>query len=547
MTANYNLLDEQWIPVLYRDGRYERVGIRKALEEAGQIRQVAASNPMDNVSLLRFLLAVLIWCKGELTENDLAIFESETDSIPKGWLKKLDEYKEKFNLLGDGERFYQDESILDELLKAKQKRWDDQTKKAKSQKAPKTPCPTSLDDDDFRPIGDLLVEFPTETKIAHFRHVRDKEYGLCPACCAVGIIRFCVWANAYGGGRYTSAVNGPTPAYAVARDSTLLRTFLLNWPKSMSSKREPPWICADPPKESDLDIVTVFAWRSRRLWLDDPEDEGRCSYCGMIDKLIRRHAFTGNWKRDDKKFWSADPHLILVDKKQAAEDSADTSDAGDDTSSQGQQSKARGRAKQTTLGFPSPGAKVTAHTRFWRRALSGVSARSNADESGTASVTVTGPAANKGLYQDAASVGLPRNCQRETIETMNKAVEDLDGVLRSSTPNPKRQHPERRAALDALSPSLEARLRQELSAIQEPKDVRERLQAVVRDVVSATTAGSPLRRREAMRCAESALEQALRKIASNQEQDSSTNDNSQANKASAAKPKRRKERKEPET
>ena len=52
---NYNLLDEKWIPVLYRDGRWERVGIRKALEDAGRIRQIAASNPMDRVAILRLL------------------------------------------------------------------------------------------------------------------------------------------------------------------------------------------------------------------------------------------------------------------------------------------------------------------------------------------------------------------------------------------------------------------------------------------------------------------------------------------------------------
>ena len=38
----YNLLDEKWIPVLYRDGKWDCVGIRKALEGAGRIRQIAA-------------------------------------------------------------------------------------------------------------------------------------------------------------------------------------------------------------------------------------------------------------------------------------------------------------------------------------------------------------------------------------------------------------------------------------------------------------------------------------------------------------------------
>lgn len=515
MTTNYNLLDEHWIPVLYRDGRYERIGIRSALKDAGQIRQIAASNPMDNVALLRFLLAVLVWCKVELTENDRTLLESEADGIPPERLDKLSKYREKFNLLGDGERFYQDKSV------------------------------PSND----RPIGDLLVEFPTETKIAHFRHVRDREYGLCPACCALGIIRFCAWANAYGGGRYTSAVNGPTPAYAVAQDSTLLRTILLHWPENAKLRREPPWTRTDQPRESDLDIVTVFAWRSRRLWLGDPKDEGWCSYCGAMEKLICRHAFTGNWKPpfqasgQDKKFWSEDPHLILVGKTQGGEDDADTNETDDDVSTQRSRRGIRSTAKQSTLGFPSPGARAAAHTRFWRRALTARLA-SNAPESEPSSIAVTGPAANKGLYQDATSVCLPRGCCPETIGTANKAVEDLSHVLRSSTPNPQRQHPERKAALDAFSPSLEARLRQELSACQEPKDLRERLQPVVRDVVSATTVGSPLRRREAMRYAASALDVAIWKTAPNREDEASKDDNSQANNVKAAKPERRRKKRE---
>lgn len=83
---SYNLLDEAWIPVLYRDGRWERVGIRKALEDAGRIREVAASNPMDNVALLRFLLAVLQWCKASLSDEDRKTLQT-TKGIPTHWLQ----------------------------------------------------------------------------------------------------------------------------------------------------------------------------------------------------------------------------------------------------------------------------------------------------------------------------------------------------------------------------------------------------------------------------------------------------------------------------
>lgn len=46
----YNLLEEQWVPVLWTDGKAGRVGIVEALTQAGRIRQIAASNPMDRVA-----------------------------------------------------------------------------------------------------------------------------------------------------------------------------------------------------------------------------------------------------------------------------------------------------------------------------------------------------------------------------------------------------------------------------------------------------------------------------------------------------------------
>ncbi len=48
----FNLLQEDWIPVLLTNGQPARVGIRHALLEADRIRQIAASNPMDRVVLL---------------------------------------------------------------------------------------------------------------------------------------------------------------------------------------------------------------------------------------------------------------------------------------------------------------------------------------------------------------------------------------------------------------------------------------------------------------------------------------------------------------
>jgi CRISPR system Cascade subunit CasA len=161
---NYSLLDEKWIPVLYRDGRWERVGIRKALEDAGKIRQIAASNPMDRVAILRFLLALLYWCKGNPPDNADA---TSSDSFPTEWFSKLDENRECFNLLGEGKRFYQNGAY--QGIEAE------------------------------HTTNYLIHEVPSGTNKWHFRHSMDKRNGLCPACCAMGLIRLPLFATSGAG------------------------------------------------------------------------------------------------------------------------------------------------------------------------------------------------------------------------------------------------------------------------------------------------------------------------------------------------------------
>lgn len=46
-SANYNLLEEPWVPVLWKNGNTSRIGITQALTEAHRIRQIAASNPAE--------------------------------------------------------------------------------------------------------------------------------------------------------------------------------------------------------------------------------------------------------------------------------------------------------------------------------------------------------------------------------------------------------------------------------------------------------------------------------------------------------------------
>ncbi len=140
--SEFNLIEEKWIPVLYHDGRLDRVGIQTAFTKAGNIRQIAASNPMDRVAVLRFLLAVLYWCLGNPREGQDGY---DTEVV----CHKLEENRGCFNLLGKGKRFYQVrfESRVSPVASAK-----------------------------------LFHELPAGDTVVHFRHLENGREGFCPSC-----------------------------------------------------------------------------------------------------------------------------------------------------------------------------------------------------------------------------------------------------------------------------------------------------------------------------------------------------------------------------
>jgi CRISPR type I-E-associated protein CasA/Cse1 len=257
--ASFNLIDEPWIPVLWRDGKPERVGIRKALTEAGKIRQIAASNPLDNVALLRFLLAVLQWCKPELSGDDRAT-RNDADGIPTDWLKSnLGEEgaaNPTFNLLGGSRRFMQ---------------------------APK-------DTDNRRPVADLFHELPGGTNVVHLRHIADNREGVCPACISIGLARLPIAMTGKGSAKDAitgkragkhPGINGDPPFYFVPVGNTLLETLTLNWPLANIRGDRPCWLASARSANAPVGVMEGFTWTSRQFRIaDDGLRSGSCMVCG---------------------------------------------------------------------------------------------------------------------------------------------------------------------------------------------------------------------------------------------------------------------------
>ena len=253
----FNLLDREWIPIIWANGTPGRIGIRDALTKAGDIREVCAASPLDTVALYRFLLAVLQWCKGEPTDDEVDEI-GRIRAVPREWLVKLDsegDYAERFLLLGGAQPFYQHA--------------------AASRRAPAV---------------SLIHELPCGTNVAHFRHIRDFAAGVCLACCATGLARLPAFATSMGAGNYPG-INQKPPLYAIALGETLLETLLINWPRPCRPTDCAAWDMGElvTDEKDEIGVLEGFTWLPRRIVLGTAGTlTGRCEWCGsQTDRLCQ--------------------------------------------------------------------------------------------------------------------------------------------------------------------------------------------------------------------------------------------------------------------
>lgn len=271
---NYNLLEEKWIPVLWKEGNTKRAGAIEALTQAGRIRQIAASNPMDRVAVLRFLLALLYWCKGNPPDK------LPYDSFPPDWFKKLHDNEGCFNLLGKGKRFYQDHT------------------------AKRT-----------RAATDLIQEIPAGNNFWHFRHSTDKKDGLCPACCAMGLLRLPLFSvsglSGPGEPNLMAGINGVPPVYVVPWGKSLFNTLLANW-ATCTSIGEPSWVQPVIQIQNyDVPLLTGLTLLPRRVLLHDPvKESAACISCGEKTAVVLTCEFQTAGKQENDK-WN-DPHVVYL-------------------------------------------------------------------------------------------------------------------------------------------------------------------------------------------------------------------------------------------
>jgi hypothetical protein len=282
--SDYNLLEEEWIPVLYQNGEYARLGIKKTLEDAHIIRQIATSNPMDRVALIRFLLAILYWCKGNPAENDQL-----PEKFPMEWFKKLEEKRDCFNLLGEGKRFYQDK----------------------------------FEKGNIYPITNLFQEIPSGNNPWHWRHSTDFYNGVCLACCALGLIRLPIYSLGNFKSKFLkNGINGQSPTYFIPIAETLYNTFTLNWRNVENLGDKTAWedIKIAFNLENSVSLLTgltglFFAFRLVQPTDDNSEgNNNSCVLCNSKRDLIYR-CYRTHYNQEETNYQWNDPFTIRMQNK----------------------------------------------------------------------------------------------------------------------------------------------------------------------------------------------------------------------------------------
>lgn len=103
-TPKFNLVEDPWIPVLWTEGAQSLVGLREAFARASEIADLSAA-PHERISLIRLLVCIA----------QAALRAPETSYDWPGWgddldvaaHRYLDQWRDRFDLFCDGQRFLQ--------------------------------------------------------------------------------------------------------------------------------------------------------------------------------------------------------------------------------------------------------------------------------------------------------------------------------------------------------------------------------------------------------------------------------------------------------
>jgi len=248
--AEFNLIDEPWIPCIDLGGRSVEQGIRDSLLKAHELREICDDSPLVTVALHRLLLAILYRAHSgppdfKTWRDSYAGRAFNTESVTR----YLDNHRNRFYLISDSHPFFQMAGL--------------KTKEAIS-------------------VNRLATECASGNNATLFDHCADEEeVDWLPAKAARQLIACQSFALGFGKSG-NARVNGqdetlPYSADAIAlrgmniwlQGETLFDTLMINLAPNDDSSL-PPWELDDPHKHRDRLVG---------------EDRKAVSSSGVVDRL----------------------------------------------------------------------------------------------------------------------------------------------------------------------------------------------------------------------------------------------------------------------
>jgi CRISPR system Cascade subunit CasA len=292
-----NLIQEEWIPVIRKDGSRIPIAPWQVTDdhEKNPIQRLNASRADFNGALIQFLIGLVQTALPPSSDREwFRRFESPPQ--PAELRERFAAYSHAFEMDGDGPRFMQDFG-LPEMTKTFE-------------------------------ISQLLIEMPgentVEDNIDHFIK-RGTVQQICQHCCAMAL--YTLQTNAPGGGRgHRTSLRGGGPLTTIVMGRTLWETVWLNvLPSGALAKYGNanlqgdadifPWLGptrasdkndnSEPTTPLDAHPAQMFWGMPRRIRIDRDENaEGVCDLCGCSrTHLVRRYQtktyrvhYKGNWR-----------------------------------------------------------------------------------------------------------------------------------------------------------------------------------------------------------------------------------------------------------
>ena len=296
----FNLIEEQWIPVIRRDGTKERIAPWQVTDQfdSNPIVELNAPRADFNGALIQFLIGLVQTAAApeKRSEWDRKLYRPPS---PEELLGKFNSVKHAFELGGTRPRFMQDFGELG-------------------------------DGKTMLPIQRMFIEAPGEQTCKqnqdHFIK-RNESFSLCPACCATAM--FCQQTNAPGGGRgHRTSIRGGGPLTTLVigdnSNQTLWQSIWLNilvkdiFEKPLGNKditddtKIFPWLTATVTSDHNevsypehFNPAIIYWAMPRRVVLDSENlSDGKCSICGKFsDSLIHQFQQKSGGMNFDASLW----------------------------------------------------------------------------------------------------------------------------------------------------------------------------------------------------------------------------------------------------